>query len=109
MPDDHLCIDDLTVEFSKGDYTVRPIDHLSVEVKAGTLSLLLGPSGCGKTTLLSCLAAILRPSSGSITFGPTDITGLSGRKLTEHRRHGVGVIFQAFNLVPSLNSVENVA
>ncbi len=104
-----LRIDDLTVEFTKGDYTVRPLDHLNVTVRAGTLALLLGPSGCGKTTLLSCLAAILRPTSGSITFGGTEITSLSGPQLTEHRRHGVGVIFQAFNLVPSLNCVENVA
>jgi putative ABC transport system ATP-binding protein len=109
VPDNDLCIDDLTVEFSKGDYTVRPLDHLTVTVKAGTLALLLGPSGCGKTTLLSCLAAILKPTSGSITFGGEDITELTGRKLTAHRRHGVGVVFQAFNLVPSLNSVENVA
>ena len=83
--------------------------HVACHVPAGTLALLLGPSGCGKTTLLSCLAAILKPTSGSITFGDTDITALTGRQLTEHRRHGVGVIFQAFNLVPSLNSVENVA
>ena len=67
-PPTDLVIDDLTVEFTKGDYTVRPLDHLSVTVKAGTLALLLGPSGCGKTTLLSCLAAILKPTSGSITF-----------------------------------------
>ena len=108
-PPTDLRIDDLTVEFSKGDYTVRPLDHLTVTVKAGTLALLLGPSGCGKTTLLSCLAAILKPTSGSITFRGAEITALTGRELTEHRRHGVGVIFQAFNLVPSLNSIENVA
>ena len=104
-----LRIDDLTVEFHKGDYTVRPLDHLTVTVEAGTLAVLLGPSGCGKTTLLSCLAAILKPTSGSITFGGTEIAALTGRDLTEHRRHGVGVIFQAFNLVPSLTSIENVA
>ena len=108
-PPTDLRIDDLTVEFSKGDYTVRPLDHLTVTIEAGTLAVLLGPSGCGKTTLLSCLAAILKPTSGSITFAATEITALTGRELTEHRRHGVGVIFQAFNLVPSLNSIENVA
>lgn len=103
-----LRIRDLTVEFTKGDYTVRPLDHLDVTVPSGSLALLLGPSGCGKTTLLSCLAAILRPTSGSITYGPTEVTTLSGRSLTDFRRHGVGVVFQAFNLVPSLNAVENV-
>ena len=104
-----LQIDELTVEFSRGDYTIRPLDHLTVTVEAGTLAVLLGPSGCGKTTLLSCLASILKPTSGSITFGGAEITALTGHELTEHRRHGVGVIFQAFNLVPSLNSIENVA
>jgi putative ABC transport system ATP-binding protein len=104
-----LCINDLTVEYSKGDYTVRPLDNMTVTIRAGTLALLLGPSGCGKTTLLSCLAAILKPTSGSITFHGADITALTGRELTAHRRHGVGVVFQAFNLVPSLNSIENVA
>jgi putative ABC transport system ATP-binding protein len=108
-PSTDLVISDLTVEFSKGDYVVRPLDHLTVTVKAGTLALLLGPSGCGKTTLLSCLAAILKPTSGSIGFRGAEITTLTGRKLTDHRRHGVGVVFQAFNLVPSLSSIENVA
>ncbi len=109
QPGADLEIKDLTVEFSKGDYTVRPLDNMSVTVKAGSLALLLGPSGCGKTTLLSCLAAILKPTSGTITYGDKEITALSGKALTDHRRHGVGVVFQAFNLVPSLTSVENVA
>ncbi len=104
-----LRIQDLTVEFSKGDYTVRPLDNMTVTVRAGTLALLLGPSGCGKTTLLSCLSAILKPTAGSIIYGDTEITSLSGGGLTRYRRHGVGVVFQAFNLVPSLTSVENVA
>ena len=104
-----LRIEDLTVEFTNGEYTVRPLEHLTVSIEAGTLALLLGPSGCGKTTLLSCLAAILKPTAGSISFRGVEITALTGRDLTEHRRHGVGVIFQTFNLVPSLNSIENVA
>ncbi len=104
-----LEIRDLTVEFSKGDYTVRPLDGMNVTVPGGSLALLLGPSGCGKTTLLSCLAAILSPTSGSITYGDTVITSLGGDSLTQYRRHGVGVVFQAFNLVTSLTAVENVA
>ncbi len=107
MPDLH--VNDLTVEFLKGDYTVRPIDDMTFTVKAGSLALLLGPSGCGKTSLLSCLAAIMRPTSGTVVYGDTDVTALSGQGLTEYRRHGVGVVFQAFNLVPSLTSTENVA
>lgn len=108
VPVADLHIRDLTVEFSKGDYTVRPLDELNVTVKSGSLALLLGPSGCGKTTLLSCLGAILKPTSGSVSYGDTEITSLTGKALTGYRRHGVGIVFQAFNLVPSLSALENV-
>ena len=58
-----LRIKDLVVEYSKGEYRVRPIDGLSLDVSEGSLAILLGPSGCGKTTLLSCLGGILSPAA----------------------------------------------
>ncbi|MEO7398959.1 MAG: ATP-binding cassette domain-containing protein [Ilumatobacteraceae bacterium] len=100
---------DLTIEYSSGGYVVRPISKLNLEVADGELVLLLGASGCGKTTLLSAMASLLRPSSGTIRVGTTDVTGLSGRELIEYRRTGVGVVFQAFNLIPSLTALDNVA
>ena len=103
-----LKISDLTIEYTRSGYVVRPIDGLSAEAKDGELVLLLGPSGCGKTTALSCLAGLLTPSGGRITVGGTEVTDLAGRELTEYRRHGVGIVFQAFNLVPSLTTLENV-
>ena len=103
-----LVIDDLTVEYSSGDYVVKPVDGFSCTVDDGSLALLLGPSGSGKTTLLSCLAGILAPTSGSIRHNSRDITALRGSDLTEYRRHGVGIVFQAFNLVPSLSALDNV-
>ena len=103
-----LRISDLTIEYSSGGYVVRPIDGLQLTADPGSLILLLGPSGCGKTSLLSCLGGILRPKSGTITFGDIDVTSLSGRALTNYRRRTVGIVFQAFNLVPSLTAVENV-
>ena len=104
-----LDVEDLTVEYSSGGYAVRPIDGLSLSVQTGELVLLLGASGCGKTTLLSVLASILRPTSGRVQFDGTDVTALEGKELVEYRRHTVGVVFQAFNLVPSLTAWENVA
>jgi putative ABC transport system ATP-binding protein len=104
-----VSVSDLTVEYSSGGYLVRPIDSLDFEVETGQLVLLLGPSGCGKTTLLSCLAGILSPTSGSIVAGDTDVTGLRGKELSEYRRSTVGIVFQAFNLIPSLSALENVA
>jgi putative ABC transport system ATP-binding protein len=103
-----LEIKDLVVEYSSGGYAVRPIDGLSVHCEPGELVLLLGPSGCGKTTLLSCLGGILTPTEGTISFGDTTVTGMGGALLTEYRRNTVGIVFQAFNLVPSLSALENV-
>ena len=103
-----LRVSDLTVEFSAKGYVLRPLDKLSVSASDGQLVALLGPSGCGKTTLLSCLAGLLTPTSGRIEFAGIDVTGLAGRELTEYRRHTVGVVFQAFNLVRSLTARENV-
>jgi putative ABC transport system ATP-binding protein len=103
-----LSIQNLVVEYSSGGYAVRPIDGLDLDVAAGSLAILLGPSGCGKTTLLSCLGGILRPTSGAIKFGDVDVTTLDGRGLSAYRRDKVGIVFQAFNLVPSLTALENV-
>jgi putative ABC transport system ATP-binding protein len=103
-----LSIQDLVVEYSSGGYAVRPINGLSLDVSGGSLVILLGPSGCGKTTLLSCLGGILRPKSGAIKFGGVDVTTLDGRELAKYRRDEVGIVFQAFNLVPSLTALENV-
>ncbi len=103
-----LRIKDLVVEYSRGEYAVRPIDGLSLDVSAGSLAILLGPSGCGKTTLLSCLGGILTPSAGRIEFGDVDLTRLDERELSSYRRSTVGIVFQAFNLVASLTALENV-
>ena len=103
-----LTINDLTIEYTQGDYIVRPIHELNLEVADGELVILLGPSGSGKTTLLSCLAGILSPTAGHIRMGDTEITGLHGPALTRYRRDTVGIVFQAFNLIPSLNARENV-
>jgi putative ABC transport system ATP-binding protein len=103
-----LSIQDLVVEYSSGGYAVRPINGLNLDVAAGSLVILLGPSGCGKTTLLSCLGGILRPKSGAIKFDDVDVTKLEGGALADYRRNKVGIVFQAFNLVPSLTALENV-
>jgi putative ABC transport system ATP-binding protein len=106
MPE--LRVEDLTVEYGSGGEVTRPLDRFEMRAAPGTLVLLLGPSGSGKTTLLSCLAAILSPTRGAIDFGDIRISALAGKERTAFRRHTVGIVFQAFNLVPSLTTTENV-
>ncbi len=103
-----LAVSGLTVEYSSGGYAARPVDGFDLDVPDGQLVLLRGASGCGKTTVLSVLAGILTPAAGTVRFGDIDVTSLKGQTLTEYRRHTVGVVFQAFNLVPSLSASENV-
>jgi putative ABC transport system ATP-binding protein len=103
-----LSIQDLVVEYSSGGTAVRPLDGFNLDVAAGSLVILLGPSGCGKTTLLSCLGGILRPTAGAIKFGDVDVTALDTKALSTYRRETVGIVFQSFNLVPSLSALENV-
>src|SRR5246127_1497476 len=103
-----LSVQNLVVEYSSGGNPVRPIDGLNLRLDPGSLTLLLGPSGCGKTTLLSCLGGLLTPTSGRITVGDVDVTSLNRRAMSQYRRHKVGIVFQAFNLVPSLPALENV-
>jgi putative ABC transport system ATP-binding protein len=98
----------LTVEFPSADYVIRPLDGLSFEADDGELVVVLGPSGCGKTTLLSCLAGLLTPTAGEIRYRDVEVTKLSGAALASYRRHTVGVVFQAFNLIPSLSALRNV-
>ena len=103
-----LSIQNLVVEYTMGGQKVRPIDDFNLDVAAGSLVILLGPSGCGKTTLLSCLGGILHPHAGAIKFGDVEVTALDTAELSTYRRDTVGIVFQAFNLVPSLTALENV-
>jgi putative ABC transport system ATP-binding protein len=104
----NLGILELTVEFESSGYMVRPLDGLSFNATDGELVVLLGPSGCGKTTLISCMAALLTPESGRVVFSGQTVNELKGAELAFYRRRTVGVVFQAFNLIPSLSARSNV-
>jgi putative ABC transport system ATP-binding protein len=102
-------VTDLRVEYSSGDYVVRPLDGFRMRVDDGQLVLLLGPSGSGKTTLLSCLAGILTPTAGRLVVAGKDVAELARADLARYRRESVGIVFQGFNLIPSLTARDNVA
>jgi len=103
-----LRVESLTVQYGDGDRSVQPLHDLTFGADDGRVLVAVGPSGCGKTSLLAVLAGLLTPACGTVTFAGRSVTGLSGRDLLHHRRHTVGIVFQAFNLVPSLTAAENV-
>jgi putative ABC transport system ATP-binding protein len=103
-----LHVDDLSVTYGQGSRAVNVIQGLSFDAQDNELVLIRGVSGSGKTSLLSCIAGILTPDSGTISAAGQHVTSMSGRALREYRRRHVGIVFQAFNLVPSLTALENV-
>ncbi len=88
---------------------VQPVREVNFTVQTGEFITLLGPSGSGKSTLLGLIAGLERPSEGSIHRQGREITGLNENELALFRRKHVGFVFQAFHLIPTLNSLENVA
>jgi putative ABC transport system ATP-binding protein len=88
--------------------TIYAVNDVSVQVAPGEFVALVGPSGSGKTTMLSMLAALLKPSSGQILLDGEDLAGMNDARRVKIRREKIGFTFQANNLVPYLSAVENV-
>ena len=86
-----VALNDITVNFEKGSFTA-----------------IMGPSGSGKSTLLHCAAGLDTPTSGSVQFEATEISGLSETALTKLRRERIGFVFQSFNLMPALTVTQNI-
>ena len=90
------------------DQEVVALNDVDLTVNDDEMLILVGPSGSGKTTLLTVAGALLRPTSGSVTVGGTEITDLDDKQLARFRRDQVGFVFQSVNLVPFLTAEENL-
>ena len=101
-----------TVEISRyhtmGTTVIRSVDGISFSAQPGEFIALLGSSGSGKSSLLNLIAGLDRPTSGDVHVGGRSLSELSSEELAHYRRHEVGIVFQAFNLVPSMTVAENV-
>ena len=99
---------DLGREYRMGETRIRAVNGISLEIERGEFVALLGASGSGKSTLLNLIAGLDRPTSGAITVNGRELAQMSAEELARYRRHTVGMVFQAFNLIPSMTLLENV-
>lgn len=100
---------EVTKIYSAGGHELRALDGVNLSLEEGKFVVILGPSGAGKSTLLNILGGLDSPSSGTVCVDGMDISGLSNDKLAEYRAEKVGFVFQFYNLIPTLNVLENVA
>ncbi|MCX7101087.1 MAG: ATP-binding cassette domain-containing protein, partial [Methylobacter sp.] len=95
--------------YDTGGQKVTALNGVNLDIAQGELMMLVGPSGCGQTTLISVIAGILDQDSGCCEVFGEDLLSLSNQKKLAFRARNIGFVFQAFNLLPSLNAAENVS
>jgi ABC-type lipoprotein export system ATPase subunit len=100
--------ENLCRHYSMGEALIRAVDGISVQIASGEFVALLGTSGSGKSSLLNLLAGLDRPTSGTVVVQDSDLAKLSREELAKYRLRTVGMVFQSFNLIPSMTLLENV-
>jgi len=102
-------ITNLSKRFKIGDVEVQALQSVSLEIYSGEFICFFGPSGCGKSTLMSMIAGLQPPSTGSIIIRGENLAKMNNNELAIHRRTKIGMVFQSFNLIQSMNVLENIA
>ncbi|HWR61462.1 MAG TPA: ABC transporter ATP-binding protein [Clostridia bacterium] len=103
-----ITIRDVVKEYIMGEVKIRAADGISFEVDEGELVVVLGPSGAGKSTVLNILGGMDFPTSGEVWVNGRDIARFNQNELTMYRRKHIGFVFQFYNLMPNLTTLENV-
>jgi putative ABC transport system ATP-binding protein len=104
-----LSVEKVTKTFGQGDRSVTALASIDLEVRQRQFLAIMGASGSGKSTLLHLMAGLARPDSGSVRVNGEDLARMADRELTIFRRRNIGLVFQSFNLIPTLTAEENIA
>jgi putative ABC transport system ATP-binding protein len=104
-----ISLRNISRHYKSGERAVHALDDVSLEIARGEFVAVTGPSGCGKTTLMHLLAGLDTPTSGEIFVDGMALHSASDAELTEYRRRRLGLVFQFFNLLPTMNVIENVS
>jgi putative ABC transport system ATP-binding protein len=103
-----LRVENVTKRFFQGDVVIEALRGVSLEVQRGEFVAVMGASGSGKSTLLHVIAGLTRPDEGRVLVDDVDLAVMSDRGRTELRRRRIGLVFQAFNLIPTLTAEQNI-
>ncbi|MFL6568936.1 MAG: ABC transporter ATP-binding protein [Chthoniobacterales bacterium] len=103
-----ISLRNVTRHYKSGDRLVHAVDSVSLAIADGEFVAITGPSGCGKSTLMHLIAGLDTPTSGEIFVDQLPLHEADDTALTEYRRHRLGLVFQFFNLLPTMNVLENV-
>lgn len=103
-----LKVENLTKIYGKGDAKVVALDNISFKVKEGEFIVISGPSGSGKSTILHTISGLEKPTNGKVYFYDKNIYEMNKKELTILRRQKMGIIYQFYNLIPTLNVEENI-
>ena len=104
-----LEVRELTKKYGQGESEVIALDHVSFSVERGEFVAIIGASGSGKSTLMNMIGGLDHPTGGSVIIEENDITSMSEDELAIFRRRNLGIIYQFYNLIPTLTAEENIA
>ena len=105
---DLICFDNVAKTYQMGEVVVRALRGVSFTVEEGEFLMIMGPSGSGKSTALNLMGGLDRPTSGQVIVNGETISDFDNRQMTRYRRDSIGIVFQFFNLIPTLTAAENV-
>ena len=103
-----LKIENITKKYANGDKELYALDDVSFTVNQGEFIAIVGPSGSGKSTFLHMIGGIDKPTKGKVYINGTDISSLKPDKMTIFRRRNIGIVYQFYNLIPTLNAEDNI-